>query len=186
VEVKARVLYKRELRKSLRQRFAALSDRESLQEKLVARLAKFLKDSDGVWAMYKAIPGEISLNTLPEKAPHIQWAYPKVTGDALQFYIPGNQGFSEGYAGISEPVVAGATRVTLDDLTGILVPALGFDRSGVRLGKGQGHYDRTLADFSGCKVGVSFSDLIEEQISEDSWDVRMDFLATEIAVEAVN
>jgi 5-formyltetrahydrofolate cyclo-ligase len=186
VEVKDRVLIKRDMRKSFRQRFAAISDRDNLQQKLIDHLVKFLNKSEGSWGLYKPMGSEISLNQLPELTPHIRWAYPVVTGEALDFYVPGPQGFTEGYAGISEPVTALATKLDILDLNGILIPGVGFDSSGVRLGKGQGHYDRALVEFSGLKIGICFSDMIEGQIPEDKWDVRMDYLATEIAVEAVN
>ncbi len=41
-----------------------------------------------------------------------------------------------------------------------LAPGLGFDVSGRRLGRGQGYYDRLLAEIAGAKCGVAFDEQI--------------------------
>jgi 5-formyltetrahydrofolate cyclo-ligase len=66
----------------------------------------------------------------------------------------------------------------------ILVPLLGFDRNGMRLGYGKGHYDSTLAGFaergiSPTLVGVAFSVQEVERIPHEPHDVRLDCIVTE-------
>ena len=66
----------------------------------------------------------------------------------------------------------------------ILVPLLGFDRTGARLGYGKGHYDRTLAGFAEkgitpMLVGVAFSVQEVARIPREPHDVRLDCIVTE-------
>lgn len=99
-------------------------------------------------------------------------------GARLHFFEP-RKGFEKAYAGILEPVLEDAREVSLDEISGFLVPGLGFDSKGVRMGKGKGHYDRALQNFSGELIGVSLSDLVVPELPEDPWDVRMHWVATE-------
>jgi 5-formyltetrahydrofolate cyclo-ligase len=62
----------------------------------------------------------------------------------------------------------------------ILVPLIGFDRSGNRLGQGQGHYDRYLSLFSNTiKIGIAFSCQELESVCVDHWDIPLDAIVTE-------
>ncbi len=62
------------------------------------------------------------------------------------------------------------------DLT--LVPGLGFDLAGRRLGRGLGFYDRLLSRITGAKCGVAFDQQILGEIPAEGHDVRMDFILT--------
>lgn len=154
-----------------------------------------------------AMPKEISVESLLAQgdlgADSVSWVFPKVfqqdhkkdqrtdqrvaqtTGQKLKelhFFTPGSAGFVSGYAGILEPVtdgVGGAVRVALSQVAGVLVPGLGFDKQGVRLGQGQGFYDRTLQGYLGLKIGVTCEALIVDQLPSESTDVCMDYLVTE-------
>lgn len=65
----------------------------------------------------------------------------------------------------------------------VLVPAVGFDRHGVRLGRGAGFYDRALADLRKCgrvyAVGLAFECQVVSALPADSWDERVDGIVTE-------
>ncbi|MBI2548632.1 5-formyltetrahydrofolate cyclo-ligase [Candidatus Woesearchaeota archaeon] len=63
-----------------------------------------------------------------------------------------------------------------------LIPGLGFDRHGYRLGYGKGYYDKFLEDKEFLKIGVAFACQIQEKIPVDPWDVAMDILVTEKGV----
>ena len=65
----------------------------------------------------------------------------------------------------------------------MLVPALAVDRSGVRLGRGAGFYDRTLdAVRPGTwLVGVVFDDDVVEALPTEAHDVRMTHVLTPLA-----
>lgn len=59
-----------------------------------------------------------------------------------------------------------------------LVPGVGFDLSGNRLGRGRGFYDRLLAGFGGFKCGVALDEQMTEAIPAEEHDVRMDMILT--------
>lgn len=65
----------------------------------------------------------------------------------------------------------------------ILVPGVGFDEAGMRLGRGQGFYDRALAALrrSGdvCVVGLAFEPQIVSELPADPWDQEMDCIVSE-------
>jgi 5-formyltetrahydrofolate cyclo-ligase len=170
-------------RKQLRTQFAALSsqERDLKTEQLLEHLTKFLNSQSHTWCLYQALESEISLSELPVRTTHLRWVYPKVINTQLQFLDP-VKGFEKAYAGIQEPVLEGASSVDLKDISGFLIPGLGFDRKGIRIGKGKGFYDRALSSYAGIKIGVVFSSLIVDELPKDPWDVGMDFLATEKGV----
>jgi len=173
-------------RKELRARFAQLENKAKWTEQLNEHLAAFLKNRSGDWCIYQAMDAEISLDSLLKNVPNVTWVFPKVMtkedGARLHFFEP-RKGFEKAYAGILEPVLEEAREVSLKEISGFLVPGLGFSPKGVRLGKGKGHYDRALQNFSGELVGVSFSSLIVPELPEDPWDVRVQWLATENEVK---
>jgi 5-formyltetrahydrofolate cyclo-ligase len=59
-----------------------------------------------------------------------------------------------------------------------LVPGVGFDPSGARLGRGRGYYDRLLAQVSGVKCGVAFDEQIVPIIPTAPHDIKMNFVLT--------
>lgn len=62
------------------------------------------------------------------------------------------------------------------------VPGLVYDRAGYRLGYGKGFYDRYLSAFSGCTIGVVYSDYILNEVPRGRFDVSVDILLTEKGV----
>ena len=69
----------------------------------------------------------------------------------------------------------------IDKIDLILVPGLGFDRHGGRVGHGGGHYDRMMsgAGVSLCKVGVSFESQMFDRILMEENDISMNIVVTE-------
>lgn len=67
-----------------------------------------------------------------------------------------------------------------------LVPGVGFDHAGMRLGRGQGFYDRALEALRRagdvCVVGLAFEGQIVPELPSDRWDQPMDFVVTETRV----
>lgn len=76
------------------------------------------------------------------------------------------------------PVPAEAQRVTPDAL---LIPLVGFDAAGYRLGYGGGYYDRTLAAATPTpiRIGIGYADAELTTIRPQPHDVPMSIVVTE-------
>ena len=55
-----------------------------------------------------------------------------------------------------------------------IIPVLGFDSMGNRLGSGGGYYDRYLNGYKGLKIGVCYKDASNLEIDMDEYDVILD------------
>ncbi len=80
--------------------------------------------------------------------------------------------------GIPEPLSGLSVDPELIDL--VLVPLLGFDEKGNRVGYGKGYYDRFLTS---CRpdvviIGLSFLEAVEEIVDTDPWDVPLQYCIT--------
>ncbi|MGE3849468.1 MAG: 5-formyltetrahydrofolate cyclo-ligase [Gammaproteobacteria bacterium] len=66
----------------------------------------------------------------------------------------------------------------------VLLPPVGFDAEGYRLGYGGGFFDRTLAALTPAplKIGVAFEAARVESIRPQPYDVPLDFVITEAGV----
>jgi 5-formyltetrahydrofolate cyclo-ligase len=83
-----------------------------------------------------------------------------------------------GAHGIREPV--SAPEAVSADLRVILVPGVAFDAHGGRLGHGNGHYDRLLADSTALRVGLCYENRLIEAVPMEPHDIRMDVVVTEM------
>lgn len=84
--------------------------------------------------------------------------------------------------GLREPIRGQPIPISLIDL--VIVPGLGFDSDGNRLGRGRGFYDRFLGrpEFKGITCGFAMEDQVVEAIPANPHDVRVDMLVTEVSV----
>lgn len=60
-----------------------------------------------------------------------------------------------------------------------LVPALCYDETGMRMGRGGGYYDRFLADFPGKTVGLCRDLLLQRRVPTQPHDRGVHFVLTE-------
>ncbi len=88
--------------------------------------------------------------------------------------------------GFEQPIAA-APQVDPGTVDVALVPGLAFDRSGTRLGRGGGHYDRLLATLrpDALIVGITPAALVLDRLPRESHDRPMTHLATEQGVGRV-
>jgi 5-formyltetrahydrofolate cyclo-ligase len=82
-----------------------------------------------------------------------------------------------GSFGIREPA-AGCPVRPLKELDFVLVPGLGFDDCGRRLGRGKGYYDRLLAAVRGTACGVAMDWQVLPAIPVEPHDQRVDYILT--------
>ena len=81
--------------------------------------------------------------------------------------------------GIGEPT--GPEYTDLDSVELIIVPGVAFDRTGNRMGRGRGFYDRLLKSTPNAyKVGVAFDFQVVDSVPVEEFDVKMDKVIVEI------
>lgn len=93
--------------------------------------------------------------------------------------------------GIDEPVHApGMRRTPLRSLDLLLIPLVGFDRSGNRLGMGGGFYDKTLAGTGVTRrwarprrIGIAYAFQEVDQVPAEAWDAPLDAVVTENGIQ---
>lgn len=79
------------------------------------------------------------------------------------------------------PTPDGTEHVTIDV---IMIPMLGFDQQGYRLGYGSGYFDRTLAAIRPrpLVIGLAFEMSRLSSVHPQSHDIPMDFIVTEAGI----
>ena len=84
--------------------------------------------------------------------------------------------------GVREPIAGKPIPVDFIDI--VIVPGLGFTRSGFRIGRGMGFYDRFLAtpEFIGISCGMAFEEQIVPELPVLDHDVPLNMLVTEQSV----
>jgi 5-formyltetrahydrofolate cyclo-ligase len=81
--------------------------------------------------------------------------------------------------GVPEPI-GSEIPAAADDIDTIILPMLGFDRKGGRIGYGAGYYDRFLSKNPGLrKIGIAFACQEVDNLPVDENDIRMDAIITE-------
>jgi 5-formyltetrahydrofolate cyclo-ligase len=131
-------------------------------------------------ATYAALPDEASAHNLKDLRPHLTWAYPKVVGSELEFYQVTDSGqLEKGTFDILEPT-SDCVKISINDCESVIVPGVGFDRRGHRLGQGRGFYDRALAGYQGQKIGVCFeTQILNKDLPIEDHDLPMDVIVNE-------
>ncbi|WP_310964735.1 5-formyltetrahydrofolate cyclo-ligase [Nocardioides terrisoli] len=94
----------------------------------------------------------------------------------------GPQSLASARRGLLEPVgpPLGPDAVATADV--VLVPGLAVDRTGLRLGRGGGSYDRALARATGLSVVVLNSEEVVDRVPADVHDRRVAAVVTEIGL----
>ena len=89
---------------------------------------------------------------------------------------------SESRFGLREP--AQGTPVPLGDIDLVVVPGLGFDLHGNRIGRGRGFYDHFLAhgEWHGQACGLALENQVVEDVPVKEHDMKVDMLVTEARV----
>ncbi len=178
------------LRLSLRQQRTALPPpvRMAAAESIVTHLSRLpAVAAPGYVGGYWAMGGELPLHVLQMRLRADQvWCLPCLQpGNTLKFapWRPGDPLVSNQF-GIPEPDVAPTSLLDPTDLGVILLPLLGFNREGQRLGMGGGFYDRSLA-FRRARVappllvGIGYAFQEAPELVAEPWDVPLDAVVTD-------
>ena len=128
------------------------------------------RDEPDIWPLIAGALAEGRRVLLPRYSPTTDTYVAAIISETPRDLQPGQ-------FGILEPT-PGCPIYNLKQLDLALVPGLGFALNGVRLGRGQGYYDRLLAGVPGCKCGVAFDCQVTVEIPAEAHDVRVDCLLT--------
>jgi len=116
-------------------------------------------------------------------------ALPWCDGDELRAVLVRSMDeMKPGRFGIPEPIEAVRNNPDREmqaaDFDLIVIPAVGFDRHGQRLGSGRGYYDRFLAAAGSetCLCGIGFDCQLVDVIPTEPHDRLMDLIVTESQV----
>jgi 5-formyltetrahydrofolate cyclo-ligase len=179
------------LRAELRARRRALSaaERMAAAMALPQRLAALPElAGPGYVAGYWAVDGEFSLHALLMGPRHFVYCLPRLREDGSLGFAPWRTGdpLRPNRYGIPEPDIEKTSELEPEQMSVVLVPLLGFDRRGGRLGAGAGYYDRSFAFLNSparpsqprlVGVGYSFQEMAE--FPAQAWDVPLDAVVTE-------
>lgn len=161
---------------------AAIGVRQALEQ-----LPEFMVDERiaGYWACAGELPLNLAMASLAERDQ--QFYLPVIGPERHMRFVPWRTGeeVTPNRYGIPEPVQQDqAIPPPLLDV--VLVPLLGFDRHGNRLGFGGGYYDASFAFLHEEKrpatpllVGIGYAFQECEGLVARPWDVRLDYIATE-------
>lgn len=178
-----------ELRKLLRQRRNSLgpSQQRAAARALITTVAVLPGWTKAQHiALYLARDGEIDTGPLEATAREYgkQVYLPVLTdGDSLRFACWDRDGeLTENRFGIPEPP-EGAPYRAVSDLDIVFVPLVGWDSRCNRLGMGGGFYDRALSgEPATVLVGLAHDCQRVDDIPRESWDVTLDYIATDAAL----
>lgn len=141
----------------------------------------------GYVAGYWAMAGELPLHVLQMRlGPDHPWCLPCIQPDDSLRFTPWRQGdeLVSNRFGIPEPSLAPTSQLMPAAMAVILLPLLGFTRSGQRLGMGGGYYDRSLAfrieqAAPPLLIGVGYAFQELDCLPGEAWDVTLDAVVTE-------
>jgi len=186
----------RELRRQLRASRRALPDAE---RRVADRAIRTALRSLGIWqrgrrvAVFLSMPGEVDLRPClgPAWRCGARLYVPRIssTRNGTMAFVPLHPGSTlhGNRFGIAEPAGGARGRIPARHLDTILVPLVGFDACGHRLGMGAGFYDRALrprldrtqAFRRPRLIGIAYSLQQVERLEPAPWDVALDLVVTE-------
>lgn len=144
--------------------------------------------------LYAPMKDEPDLLPLIPEFSEKHWFLPKVISEAEMIFInvdkaSVNNALLLSSLGVYEPPHPDESSKLYQHTTPCLVfvPGIAFDKKGYRLGYGKGYYDRFLSSLMSqnaqvITVGVLPKSLIQEELPKDTWDIPVDYLATETGI----
>lgn len=117
---------------------------------------------------------KLILKALSEKRVLVPYCVDK-DGTMIACEIKSPDDLKTGLYGIKEPVNPKEYKGKIDLA---VVPALAFSKDGYRLGYGKGYYDRFLDKNPCVSVGLSFDELLFDEIIHFEYDKKVDIIIT--------
>lgn len=186
---------KKDAREILKKNLPNLPEREDHEAAILRRLFPLLQGKTKIITYSPDLLYEVDVLPVIESCPlprptgfiearhSAEWYFPRMEeGKSLRFLRP--RSFEKNSIGLFEPI--GDEEISVEEADLILVPALGFNEQGYRLGRGGGYYDRILNSETLQKktVGLSFSKLFPVPFLADNHDLKIGKMITEIQIHS--
>ncbi len=161
-------------------------ERRQRSERIWARFVAELLPARARVGLYASSGGEVETDGLfaeLRRRGH-EVCYPRVDRSArhLEFVpVSALETLRTGAFGLREPA---GEAVPAASLAVLVVPGVGFDRAGHRVGMGGGYYDRVLAAYQGMAVGFAFACQLVDVLPALEHDRPVDCVVTEEGVVA--
>ncbi|MBM4152537.1 MAG: 5-formyltetrahydrofolate cyclo-ligase [Kiritimatiellaceae bacterium] len=163
---------KNEIRQRIREQKKRFQNVSSASAQIVRRIQTLAEyQSARTVGVYMPLPDEVDLRPLFQDAGKQLYipVFEPVSGQYRMAQLtpeltPGRYSIPEP----AHPVFAAADEIDL-----ILVPGVAFDRSGHRIGRGGGFYDRLLTYYQTLPIGVAFDFQWMDAIPYENHDVSM-------------
>lgn len=98
----------------------------------------------------------------------------------MEFYLINSMNdLQPGTFGVLEPIIENCIKIDQFDGSLCIVPGLGFDSNGYRIGYGKGYYDRFLNNYDGLTIGICYYNCVKWTLPHGRFDKRVDLLITE-------
>lgn len=174
------------LRKALLARRLALSaDEKSVADEAIQDTLLALPEYEAAAsiALYCAVNNEVSTDKAID---HTLLAgkrlfLPAVEGNAMLFRrVTSRDDLVNGRFGIRQPS-AGCAAADPEEIQLLVIPGVGFDLSGQRVGYGKGYYDRALhrLEGNGNLIALCYEFQLVDSLAGEQHDVNMDRIITE-------
>jgi 5-formyltetrahydrofolate cyclo-ligase len=182
---------KKELRERLRKVLSAMTPAEQ-SAKSQRACAFFLEQPEfqraEIVMVFLSLPGEIDTTPIVLRAwqtrkrilaPKVSWEQRRMLPVEIRSL---GDDLAQTPLGAREPISGIPFPIPLIDL--VIVPGLGFDEFGNRLGRGRGFYDRFLAhpEFRGTSCAMAFAEQVVATVPVGPLDRAVDMLVTDTEV----
>ena len=179
---------KNSIRQILRQRKDAMmpNDRLEKSKRISHHLMKLIRDDETVM-VYTSKEKEV--NTIPLITTLFERGNPVIVPIIVKEDVSLRLSYLRDFSalvpstfGVPEPI-GNEIPATGENVDTIILPMLGFDRTGGRMGYGAGYYDRFLAKNKNIqKIGIAFACQEYDNLPVDENDIPMDYIITEEGV----
>lgn len=184
-------MIKKQIRQQLRAKIASISP-TLLHERSIQACSNLAKTPEYVRSeiimVFLSLPTEVDTTPLVLQAwrdrkrilaPKVSWEQRRMLPIQIDSL---SDDLSESILGIREP--ADGVPIPLANIDMVIVPGIGFDLQGNRLGRGRGFYDRFLAhrDWSGIACGLALKEQVLDSVPVSEHDMKIQILVTDAGV----
>lgn len=176
------------LRRQLKIKRAAAFKKWASHGEILCESFTFAVDRFSIVAAYYPMGSEANIFPLLQKISDAdaKLCLPRVNDNEIDFYeFTFGDELQQSNFGVQEPL---PNKRPLEPNI-FLVPLLGFDKFGYRIGYGKGYYDRAIRKFrkktNAMIIGIAFDEQEVESIPIEEHDMRLDFILTPSGIRSV-